>query len=671
MRTTASRPLKNLHAEAALFRMRALQGFVIIAASLLLLAGWYFRLQVLQHAEFSNRAEANRIKLRPIVPARGLIFDRNGKLLADNVQAWRLEITADEVPNLGDTLARLGKIIPLSEDDLATFDKLRRATRGFRAVPLKLGLSEAEVARFAIDRHLFPGADVTPYLTRRYPYGDLFAHVLGYVGRVDADDVARMGDSRYAVLSQLGKSGLERYYEDRLRGRIGYEQVETNVEGRPLRVLGRIPARPGADLRLGIDVDLQRTLVEAFGNYDGAAVVVDPRNGEILAMVSLPAFDPNLFVNGISHVDYDALTTNVSKPLFNRVLVGGTLPGSTIKPFVALAGLESGVRKASDRTLSTGEFHIPGQKRGYRDAEAGGAGWVDLRMSIAHSVNTYYYKLAMDMGIARFDEYMSRYGFGARTGIDLSGESVGVLPSPEWKRKRFKQDWFLGETIISGIGQGYWIVTPLQLAQGTAALAADGVRHQPHLVRETRDGFTAPWLAQAQPAGTPFSTNRDNLTAVREGMIAVTQVGTARAIGLHAPYLIAGKTGTAQRVGRKGNISVDPKALPVNLRHQSLFIAYAPANAPTIAIAVVVEHGGYGATAAAPIARTVLDAWLLKRSPEQVAADLAHAKPTLQDAPDDGEPAMATTPADASSASPPSPSTDRARQEPAQQGLSP
>jgi penicillin-binding protein 2 len=651
MKSSHNRQIKDLHAEAALFRSRALQGFVIIAASLLLLAGWYFRLQVLHHAEYSSKAEANRIKQRPIIPARGLIYDRNGKLLADNVQAWRLEITADEVPNLKDTLARLGRIIDLSDDDLVAFDKLRHATRGFRAVPLKLDLSEAEVARFAVDRHRFPGVDVAPYLTRRYPYGDLFAHVIGYVGRVDADDVAKMDDSRYAVLSQIGKSGLEKYYEDRLRGQIGYEQVETNVEGRPLRVVGRIPAKPGADLRLSIDADLQRTLVEAFGDYDGAAVVVDPRNGEVLAMVSLPSFDPNLFINGISHTDYNALLANISKPLFNRVLIGGTLPGSTIKPFVGLAGLESGVRKASDKTLSTGEFHIPGQKRGYRDAEAGGSGWVDLRLSIAHSVNTYYYKLAMDLGIDRCDQYMHRYGFGEKTGIDLTGESVGVVPSPAWKRKHLKQEWFLGETIISGIGQGYWIVTPLQLAQGTAALAADGIRHQLHLVRETRDGFTAPWIPLPQPPGTAISTNRDHLAAVRDGMIAVTQIGTARTIGLHAPYLIAGKTGTAQRVSRKGNISLDPKALPVNLRHQSLFIAYAPANAPTIAVAVVVEHGGYGATAAAPIARTVLDAWLLKRSPEQVATDLAHARPTMRDEPDDGEsvppPPPVASPADA------------------------
>lgn len=640
MKPQASRRLKNLHAEAELFRARALQGFLIIGACLLLLAGWYFRLQVLRHAEFSSRAEANRVKLRPIVPARGLIFDRNGRLLADNVQAWRLEITADEVPHLKDTLTRLRKIIDLSDDDLAEYDKLRRASRDFRAVPLKLGLSEAEVARFAIDRHDFPGVDVVPYLTRRYPYGDLFAHVIGYVGRVDADDIQRLGDPRYAVLSQIGKSGLERYYEDRLRGQIGYEKIETNAEGRPLRVLGRIAAQPGADLRLSIDANLQRTLVEAFGDYDGGAVALDPRDGEILAMVSLPSFDPNGFVNGISHTDYDALVGDVSKPLFDRVLVGGTLPGSTIKPFLALAGLESGLRKPEDRILSTGEFHIPGQSRGYRDAEAGGVGWVDLRRSIALSVNTYYYKLAMDMGIDRLDEYMRRYGFGRRTGIDLFGENAGVVPSPAWKRKRFPKnpDWYLGETIISGIGQGYWIVTPLQLAQGVATLANDGVREQLHLVQATRAGFSAPWVATTQPPGVAIATDREHLQAVREGMIEVTQIGTARAIGLHAPYLIAGKTGTAQRIGRRGDKSLDPRALPVNLRQQSLFIAYAPANAPTIAVAVVVEHGGYGATAAAPIARTVLDAWLLRRTPEQVAAELAHAKPdAVRDAPDDVE----------------------------------
>jgi penicillin-binding protein 2 len=608
--------MKNLHAEAALFRNRALVGFLIIAASLLFLAGWYFRLQVIHSADYRSQAEHNRIKPRPIVPARGLIYDRAGRVLADNGQAWRLELVPDEVPDLNDTLRRLGRIVAISSDDLDRFDKLRLATRGFRAVPLKLGLSEDEVARFAIDRHLFPGVDVTPYLTRRYPYGDLFAHVIGYVGRVDADDLTRLGDSRYAVLSQIGKGGLEHYYEPQLRGEIGFEQVETNVEGRAGRVLGRQPAKPGRDLQLSIDAELQRITVEAFGDKDGAAIAVDPRTGEILAMVSLPSYDPNLFVNGISHNDYDALTNNLSKPLYNRIVQGGTPPGSTIKPFMGLAGLESGLRTPSDRILSTGEFHIPGQSRGYRDAEAGGAGWVDLKAAIAQSVNTYFYKLAMDMGIDRFDLYMTRFGFGQRTGIDLSGESMGVLPSPEWKQKRFKQPWYIGETVIAGIGQGYWVVTPLQLVQGAESLANNGVRQPLHLARSARNGFGATWQLLPQPAAQTIASNQANLAAVREGMIAVVHGhGTAHAIGINAPYLIAGKTGTAENVGRKGNISRDPHALPLSLRHHSLFIAYAPANDPKIAVAVLVEHGGFGATAAAPIARAMLDAWLVPGTP--------------------------------------------------------
>jgi penicillin-binding protein 2 len=647
MRSGRARPLKNLHAEAALFRRRALVGFLIIATSMLVLAGWYFRLQVIHNADYRDQAERNRTRQRPIVPARGLIYDRAGRLLADNGQAWRLELVPDEVPDLNDTLRQLGRIIAISSDDLDRFDKLRHATPGFRAVPLKLGLSEAEVARFAIDRQRFPGVDVTPYLTRRYPYGALFAHVIGYVGRVDADDLAKLGDSRYAVLSQIGKGGLEHYYEPQLRGEIGFEQVETNVEGRAGRVLGRQPAKPGRDLQLSIDAGLQQVTVEAFGDHDGAAIAVDPRSGEILAMVSLPSYDPNLFVNGISHTDYAALTDNLSKPLYNRIVQGGTPPGSTIKPFLALAGLESGLRTPSDRILSTGEFHIPGQARGYRDAEAGGVGWVDLTGAIAQSVNTYFYQLAMDMGIARLDEYMTRYGFGQRTGVDLSGESVGVLPSPEWKRKRFKQPWYLGETVIAGIGQGYWVVTPLQLAQGVESLADDGVRRQLHLARATRGGFGAAWQPLPQPPGVTIASNQANLAAVRAGMLAVVNSphGTARAIGVNAPYLIAGKTGTAQTVGRKGNISRDPHSLPLNLRHQALFIAYAPANDPRIAVAVLVEHGGYGATAAAPIARAMIDAWLLPGTPTAQASlqaaetgkPLSGAVP--QDVPDDAVPA--------------------------------
>ncbi len=645
------RTLKNLHAEAALFRRRAFIGFAIIALSLLFLAGWYFRLQVIHSADYRAQAEHNRVKPRPVVPARGLVYDRAGRLLADNVQAWQLELVLDEVPDLKGTLRRLGYVIAISPDEIEQFDKLRHATRGFRPVPLKLNLSEGEVARFMINRHLFPGVDVTPYLTRRYPYGDLFAHVIGYVGRVDVDDLKRLGDTRYAVLSQIGKSGIERFYESQLRGEVGFEQVEVNVEGRVLRVVGRQPAVPGKDLQLSIDAELQRVTTEAFGDHDGTAIAVDPRNGEILAMVSLPSYDANLFINGISHADYATLTDNPSRPLFNRVLQGGRPPGSTIKPFVALAGLESGLRKPSDRTLSTGEFHIPGQRRGYRDAEAGGAGWVDLTQSIAHSVNTYYYKLAMDMGIERFDTYMTKYGFGQQTGIDLLGESVGVLPSPEWKQKRFKQPWYLGETVISGIGQGYWVVTPLQLVQGVAMLAGNGIRPHLHLARAERARFGAPWTIMPQPKPVVVVSSVDHLAAVRTGMIAVVQAGTARAIGVGAPYQIAGKTGTAQTVSRRGNVSVNPHSLPLNLRHQALFIAYAPAANPTIAVAVLVEHGGFGATTAAPIARAMLDEWLLRGSPiARASLEAAETgKPlspnAVRDAPDDEAPVINPAPA--------------------------
>ncbi|HMB57049.1 MAG TPA: penicillin-binding protein 2 [Arenimonas sp.] len=616
MRGPRRQQMKNPHVEADQFQRRAAIGFLGIAVAMMGLSFGYFRLQVLQHEEFQTRSEANRIKPRPIVPARGLIFDRNGKLLADNVPAYRLEIVPEQAGNLEQTLAALGQLVSISSDELEQFNAARRVTRGFRPVSLKLRLSEEERDRLAVNRYRFPGVDVVPYLTRRYPYGNLFAHVVGYVGRVDAGDLEAMGDSKDTALTHVGKSGLEKSYETALRGEIGYENVEQNVEGRVLRVINRDPAKPGADLQLSIDVDLQRVAMEAFGELDGAAVAVDPRNGEVLAMVSLPMFDPNLFVNGISHVDYNMLTEDLSRPLFDRNLHGATVPGSTVKPFMGLAGLESGMRRPEDKILSTGEFHLPGVKRGFRDAHAGGHGWVDLRESIAQSVNTYYYKLAVDMGIQRVDEYMDRYGFGRPTGIDLIGESPGVIPSPAWKRKRFKQEWFLGDTVNSGIGQGYWLITPMQLAQGTATLADGGLRQQLHLARAMRHGFQESWQPLPQPAGVRIANNASNVRAVQEGMEGAVNGphGTARAIAVGAPYLIAGKTGTAQRVSRKGNISLSPHSLPLNQRHQALFIAYAPADNPTIAVAVVVEHGGFGASTAAPIARKIMDAWLIKHT---------------------------------------------------------
>jgi penicillin-binding protein 2 len=628
MRPRRQQPMKNAVAEADQFRRRALLGFIGIAVALVGLGYGYFRLQVLHHAEYRLRAEANRIKPRPVVPARGLIFDRAGRLLADNVAAYRLELVPEQVPDVKATVAALAQRIYISADELAQFEEVRKVTRGFRPVVLKLRLSEEERARLAVDRHLFPGVDVVPYLTRRYPYGDRFAHVVGYVGRVDAKDLEKLQeqDPKFAALSHVGKSGIERAYEQRLRGEIGYEAVETNVEGRAVRVTQGKPAIPGRDLRLSIDAELQEAAIAAFGDLEGSAVAIDPRTGEVLAMVSLPAFDPNLFVNGISTKDYRRLMDNPSRPLFNRNVLGGGPPGSTIKPVLGLVGLESGLRRPQDRILSTGEFHIPGQRRGYRDSHAHGHGWVDLRESIAQSVNTYYYKLALDLGIDRFDTYMGRFGFGQPTGIDLIGENVGILPGPDWKRAHSKEQWYTGETVIAGIGQGYWKATTLQLARATGAIADRGRLHALHLGIAERAGFAAPWQPLPHPAPVQVASPA-NVVPVVEGMIGTITHGTAYAIGVDAPYQIAGKTGTAQRVSRKGNISSDPKKLPMHLRHQAWFVGFAPAEAPRILVAVTVEGGGYGAATAAPIARRILDAWLLPKPADTPSPDALPAAP--------------------------------------------
>lgn len=605
------RRLKNHARETMQFRARALLGFAIVVLALGGLAGWYFKLQVLDHADYARRSEANRIKPRPVVPARGIIYDRKGRILADNVPAFRLDVVPEDAGDPKALIAGLSKIIALDPEDIERFEHERKASRSFRAVTLKLRLSPDEVARFAVDQWRFPGVSVEPYLTRRYPYGALMAHIVGYVGRTDEKDIEQYGPGQ-ALFTHTGRSGIERYYDEALRGEVGYEEVKTNVEGRALGRVGRIPATAGADLRLAVDVDLQRTMVEAFGDHDGAAVAIDPKTGGILAMVSLPSYDPNLFVNGISSVDYRALMDDPSRPLFNRNVLGGGPPGSTVKPFMALAGLESGLRTPQDRVFSTGEFHIPGQKRGYRDAHGGG-GWVDLHKSIAASVNYYYYKLAYDMGIDKLAEYMHRYGFGEPTGIDLTGENAGIVPSREWKAKHRPEPWYPGETVIAGIGQGYWVATTLQLAQGTAALADDGVRHRPHLARDRRDGFRSPWTPMPQPAPTRLTDNLGHIRAIQDGMVGTMYDpgGTGRATAVGAPYRMAGKTGTAQRVSRKGSVSTNPHLLPLHLRHQAWFIGYAPAQDPRIAVAVMVEHGGYGGSTAAPIARKLFDAWLL------------------------------------------------------------
>jgi penicillin-binding protein 2 len=609
------RPIKNPNAEAEQFRRRAVLGFALVVLCLAGLGGWYFKLQVLDHEIYATRSEANRIKPRPVVPGRGMIYDRNGRLLAENVPAFRLDVTPDKVPDMAKLLAELGKVIPISADDLERFARERQARRSFLPVTLKLRMSEEEMARFAVERWRFPGVELEPYLTRRYPYGELFAHIIGYVGRIDEKDLQMLGEGN-AALTHIGKSGLERYYEPQLRGKVGYEQVETNVQGRAIRTVGRVQAQSGADLRLSIDADLQRAMVAAFGEHEGAAVAMDPRTGEILAMVSLPAYDPNLFVNGISHADFKALNENPSRPQFNRLVLGGVAPGSTIKPLMGLAGLDSGTRRPQDRVLSTGMFYLPGVSRGWGDSHRGGHGWTDLRKSIAQSVNTYYYKLAIDMGISKVDQYMYKYGFGSPTGVDLVGEIGGIVPSPAYKMKSRKERWYPGDTVNIAIGQGDWKVTPLQLVRAVSGIA-NGQLRTPRLVQDQRSGFDQPWTPLPPGPVAPISESADNLHWVREGMMDTMRPGGgAYAVTHGAPYQMAGKTGTAQVVSRKGLAAVDPRSLPMHLRHRSLFEGFAPAEAPTIAVAVAVEGGGYGVSTAAPIARKIFDAWLLGRLPD-------------------------------------------------------
>lgn len=610
MRSSRSKPLKESRHEAGLFRRRALVGMVLVLLSLSALASRFAWLQVERHDEFSARSEANRVLRRPLPPARGLIYDRRGVLLAENVAAFRLEVTPEQAGDLEQMLAQLARVVPLSADDIARFHSLRRGKRGYQSVPLRMKLSEEEIARFSVNRWAFPGVDVVPYLTRSYPQGSHFAHVVGYVGRIDAEDQARLDRSQYAGTTHIGKTGIERHYEARLHGRPGYEQVEVNADHRPLRVLDRVAPVPGENLHLSIDARIQAAAEDAFAGRAGSAVAIDPRNGEVLAALSIPSFDPNPFVNGIGKLEYDALLAAPDRPLMNRILRGRYIPGSTIKPFVGLAGLELDLRRPGDTVLSTGEFRIPGQSRGYRDDRRGGHGRVDLVQAIAQSANTYFYALAHDMGIDRFSQYMAGFGFGAPTGIDLPGEGAGILPSREWKRGHDGQPWYPGETVIAGIGQGYWVVTPLQLASATATLANRGVRHTPHLLREVQTRLDGPLEpVPLEPPAPSLVRRASDWEAVDRGMAMVVSDGTARGLDRDFPYAIAGKTGTAERFSRTDETwtSIATSAIE---RHQVLFIAFTPAESPRFAVAVALEAGRSGGRDAAPIARRMMDAWL-------------------------------------------------------------
>lgn len=610
--------LKDHLLETRLVVNRAIMLLVFALILTLILLSRLLYLQVIEHQHFTTLSEDNRVKLQPIPPNRGLIFDRNGILLANNLPSYRLEITPEQVDNMPATLDALAEYIEISKDDRERFEKLLARKPRFEAIPLRFHLSDEEVASFAVNRHRFPGVEITAGLARQYPLGRLAAHAIGYVGRIDEQALQHLDTSDYRGTTHIGKIGIEKSFESKLHGRVGVQQVETTAQGRVLRVLQRTPPIPGNNLYLTLDSRVQAIAEQAFGDYTGSAIAIDPRNGDILAFVSLPAYDPNPFVNGIAYDDYAALKEDDKEPLFNRALRGQYPPGSTIKPFMGLAGLEQGITGTHSKTYCPGFYTLPNNTRKFRDWKRGGHGTVDLHKAIVQSCDVYFYDLALSLGIDRIHDYLQHFGFGRKTGIDIQGELSGLLPSQEWKRSRRNQPWFPGETIITGIGQGFFLITPIQLATATAALANGGRIMKPKIINAEQDANSGELLPQhSELVETVKVYEQLNWDTIIEAMVDVVHSarGTARKIGADSPYRIAGKTGTAQVFGLKEEEKYDAKEIEEKLRDHALFIAFAPVEDPQIAVAVVVEHGGGGGSVAAPIARTIMDAYLQAPAP--------------------------------------------------------
>jgi penicillin-binding protein 2 len=616
--------LKNQQKEIYDYRLRlfiATVGALVLAGVLI---SRFAYLQIVRHAHYHTQAEANRISILPVVPNRGLIIDRNGVVLAYNYPAYTLEVTPSKIGKLEDTLDELAKIVEITPRDLKRFDKLLEESRNFESLPIRTRLSEEEVARFAVNRYRFPGVEIKARLFRRYPEGSSASHALGYIGRINEADLKKLDveekTSNYRGTDHIGKIGIEQSYENELHGSTGFEEVETDAGGRAVRSLKRSEPTPGNNLVLSIDIKLQKVAEQAFGNRRGALVAIEPSSGEVLAFVSQPGYDPNLFVDGIDQVNWDALNTSLDKPLNNRALRGQYPPGSTYKPFMALAGLTNGVRTPSYAISDPGYFTLPPSSHHYRDWKAGGHGVVDLQKSIVISCDTYYYSLANDMGADYISQFMDQFSFGKKTGIDVDGELPGINPSPEWKRKRYKQKWYGGDTISIGIGQGYNLATPLQLAHATAMLANNGMAMRPRLVKAVQDSKTGriKTLSGEEISRATFSA--EHLDLVRNAMVAVTKPGgTAAVAGAGATYNFAGKTGTAQVVGMKQGEKYVEANVAERLRDHALFVAFAPAELPKVALAVLVENGGHGGSAAAPIARQVFDYVLLGKIPNAPA----------------------------------------------------
>jgi penicillin-binding protein 2 len=606
--------ISNHYQEQRQFLSRAVIAAGIVFIALCVIAGRLYQLQVIEHSHFKTLSQDNRLKLEPIPPVRGLIYDRKGRLLANNRPAYNLEIIPEQVPNLDQTIDQLSQLITLSERDIDRFHSLRKRSRRFESLPIRVNLSDEDAAKFSVESHRFPGVGVRAHLLREYPYSDISAHVLGYVGRVSLMDLEKLDEANYSGTSHVGKIGLERSYEDTLHGTVGNQQVEVNSVGRIARVVNQAAPVNGQDIHLYLDIDLQKIAMESLGEFNGAVIAMDVVDGGILAMASNPSFDPNLFVEGISTKDYSALQQDENRPLYDRALKGVYPPGSTVKPFVGLAGLETGSIHYHDNIYCPGHFKLPNHSHKYRDWKKTGHGAMDLKGAITQSCDVYYYKLASDMGVDSLSKYLEQFGFGEKTGIDLIGEASGILPSRSWKRAVRNQPWYAGETVIMGIGQGYFLTSPLQLATATAAFANNGDRLTPRLVKYISDTKQA----SAQAVDTdhhPVSiTNKRNWTEVHDAMVNVTEGKRGTAKRIRTPlYRIAGKTGTAQVFTVKQDEEYDEEKIAKKFRDHALFVAYAPADAPQIAVAVIVENGGHGGSTAAPIARKLMDAYLLPK----------------------------------------------------------
>ncbi len=618
--------IRNLDAELTRFRLR-LAVVALVVLGCFALIGWrLYVLQVVRHEAYAERAETNRTAVVPIVPNRGEILDRNGVVLATNYKSYTLEITPSRTGRpVDEVIDAINQVVEITPRDRRRFKRLQEDSRTFESLPVRMRLSDEEVARFAAQRYRFPGVEIKARLVRTYPLGETAGHVVGYIGRINQKDKERIEDSddaaNYRGTDYIGKLGVEASYEKVLHGTTGVEQMETSAGGHAVRRLASHPATPGESIRLSIDIHLQKLVEDMYGERRGALVAIDPQNGEVLAFVSKPTYDPNLFVEGIDQETWAELSESINKPLLNRALRGTYPPGSTYKPFMGLAALETGKRAPGTVIMDGGSWTFGGHT--FRSGHALGA--VDLYRSIVKSSNVYYYQLANDMGVNAIHDFMKPLGFGQITGIDIPGETRGILPSTEWKRTTYKraaqQKWYAGETISLGIGQGYNNFTMLQLASATATLAAGGVRHVPHLVKARQDPLSLQFkdLPLAPPENLGYKP--ENVAAVKRGMVGVTQEGTSRGVMAGAAYLSGGKTGTAQAVTIGQKSRYNAARLSEYQRDHSLYIAFAPADNPRIAIAAIVENAGFGAAHAAPLVRRVMDYWLAGVYPSE--ADIA------------------------------------------------